>query len=90
MKDWYLYIIECRDGSLYTGVTMDVQRRFDEHLAQGAKSAKYLKGRGPLKLVFSALVGEKSKAYRLERKVKSLPALRKHDLVRGQMSILDI
>ena len=48
-KIWYFYILECKDGTLYTGITDDVQRRFKAH-SEG-KGAKYTRGRGPLRLV---------------------------------------
>ena len=50
-KKWYLYILECGDGTLYTGITDDVQRRFKAH-SQG-KGAKYTRGRGPLTLRYT-------------------------------------
>lgn len=45
-KVWYLYILECKDGSLYTGITDDIQRRLAQH--EAGKGAKYTRGRGPL------------------------------------------
>ena len=46
MDEWYLYVIRCRDGSLYTGISTDVERRFADH--QADNGAKYLRGRGPI------------------------------------------
>jgi putative endonuclease len=90
MNEWHLYIIQCRDGTLYTGITLDVERRFAEHVSQGAKSAKYLKGKGPLTLVFSEVVGEKGLAYQVERKVKRLSKKRKTDLICGKLKVSDL
>ena len=90
MSDWFLYIIQCNDGTLYTGITLDVERRFAEHVSQGPKSAKYLKGRVPLILVFADVVGEKGLAYQLERKVKRLSQKRKTELIRGDVKISDL
>jgi len=90
MSDWYLYIIQCDNGALYTGITTDVERRFAEHVAQGRKCAKYLKGKTPLELVFSEQVGEKGPAYRIERNVKSLSKKRKIDLIQGKLEIADL
>ena len=84
MSDWYLYLIKCRDGSLYTGITTDVARRFAEHRGQGAGGAKYLKGRGPLELVLRRKVGSRSAALRVEQKVKKLPKTRKEQLLVGK------
>ena len=79
MHDWYVYILRCRDGSLYTGIATDVERRLADHLTD--KGAKYLRGRGPLKLVFKKQVGEKGRALKVERRVKRLPRHRKEALI---------
>ena len=75
-----MYIVRCRDGSLYTGIATDVERRVADHLAN--KGAKYLRGRGPLKLVFKKQVGEKGRALKVERKVKRLPRHEKEALIK--------
>ncbi len=79
--DWYLYMIRCRDGTLYTGITTDVPRRLEEHKGLGNKGAKYLRGRGPLSLVFNVKVGEKALALRMEHKVKRMTKVQKQKLV---------
>ena len=79
MQKWYLYIIRCRHDSLYTGITTDVERRFAEH--QENKGAKYLRGRGPLKLVFKKQIGKRELALKIERLVKKLPKLKKEKIV---------
>ena len=80
MHDWYVYIVRCRDGNLYTGIATDVERRMADHL--GNKGAKYLRGRGPLKLVFTKKVGEKGRALKLEHQVKRLPRQKKEALIK--------
>ena len=80
MPDWYVYMLRCRDGSLYTGIATDVERRIADHLA--SKGAKYLRGRGPLKLVFKKQVGKKGRALKVERKVKRLPRHQKKALIK--------
>jgi putative endonuclease len=80
MHDWYVYIVRCRDGSLYTGIATDVESRIADHLAN--KGAKYLRGRGPLKLVFSKKVGEKGRALKVEHQVKRLPRHKKEALIK--------
>lgn len=72
MSSWSLYIICCRDGELYTGVTTDVNRRFVEHQGGGPRAAKYLKGKAPLQLVYQELVGSRSEALKREIQVKKL------------------
>jgi putative endonuclease len=90
MPAWSLYIIRCGDGTLYTGVAVDIQRRFEEHRAQGKKCARYLRGRGPLKLVFKRRVGERGKALKAEWRVKQLPREQKLRLIQGRLKWNDI
>lgn len=80
LQPYSLYLVRCRDGTLYTGIATDVQRRLSEHGGNG-RGAKYLRGRGPLKLVFEYAVGDRSMASRVERLVKQLPRLQKERLV---------
>lgn len=51
MMNWYVYIIRCGDGTLYTGISTDVERRLVEHQEGGPKASRYLRGRGPLQLM---------------------------------------
>lgn len=79
---WSLYLIRTRKGSLYTGITTDVVRRFSEHQAGGIKAAKSLKGKGPLLLEFQIDVGGHSAALKLECKVKRLVKSKKEQLLK--------
>jgi putative endonuclease len=79
MQDWYLYIVRCKDGSLYTGITTDVERRFSEH--RSGKGSKYLRGRSPLTLVFQKKLGSKNLALAVENKVKNLTKAQKEELL---------
>ncbi len=72
---WNLYLIECIDGSLYTGITTDVERRFQEHL--GGKGARYTRSHKPVRLVASCLVGSRAEALRAELALKRLPKAKK-------------
>ena len=81
MSDWYLYLIRCQDGSLYTGISTDVARRFAQHQRARSAGSKYLKGRGPLTLVFKERLGTKSLALKVERRVKKMPKARKARLI---------
>ena len=60
---WYVYILRCGDGTLYTGITDDIPRRLAAHRA--GKGAKYTRGRGPLELVYQEQAPDKSAALRL-------------------------
>jgi putative endonuclease len=79
MGDWHLYLVRCRDGSLYTGISTDVDRRFKAHQAE--TGAKYLKGRGPLELVYREKIGDKRLAHRVEHLVKRWAKSKKERLV---------
>ncbi len=69
---WSVYIIRCGDGSLYTGIATDVDRRFGEHVAQGPKAAKYLRGRLPLEIVYRREIGSRSEASKEELRIKRM------------------
>jgi len=73
---WTVYILECSDKTLYTGITNDMQSRFAKH-AKG-KGAKYTRGRSPLKLVYTEQHRTKGRALKRELEIKSLP--RSHKL----------
>lgn len=77
--DWVVYLIRNRHNALYCGVTNNLERRFEQH--QTGKGAKALKGKGPLKLVWSFDVGSKSEALKTEYAIKQLPKSRKEKLV---------
>lgn len=85
-SSYSLYIIRCADNTLYTGITADVSRRFAEH-QEGRRGAKYLRGRGPLELVFTADVGDRARALQLEYRVKRLSKSAKCALIAGRESL---
>ena len=87
MLDWHLYLIRCHDGSLYTGITTNVARRFAEHQGNGDTGAKYLRGRGPLTLVFKKKLESRSLALSVESKIKKLSKARKEELIRTKKHI---
>lgn len=74
---WWIYMLRCGDGSLYTGIATDVERRFSEHESQGPKAAKYLRGRLPLEIVFRKEIGTRSEASKEELRMKKLPRRQK-------------
>ena len=78
-KLWYLYILECRDGSLYTGITDDVSRRISQHNA--GKGAKYTRGRGPVILRYQESCASHSDALRRELEVKRMSRQEKLALI---------
>lgn len=82
-KTWYLYMIRCKDNSLYTGITVDIQRRFQEHQDSNGigKGAKFLRGKGPLQLVYSTCVPTHSAALKLEYKIKKMSKAKKEGMI---------
>jgi putative endonuclease len=70
-KNWKVYIVECSDGTYYTGITNDIQRRILEH-NYGSKSAKYTRSRRPVRLIYSESVCDRSAASRREYKIKKM------------------
>jgi putative endonuclease len=83
-SQWFVYIIENRLGHWYTGVTLDVSRRFAEHCSGNKKAAKALKGKGPLTLISVAQCPDKTSAYQLEYWIKQQSKAQKRMYVEGQ------
>jgi putative endonuclease len=80
---WWVYIIECCNNSLYTGITTDVERRFDEHQNNNKKASKYCAKLRPLKLVYKSLPFEnKSEASKEEYRIKQLCHKEKKDFIK--------
>lgn len=78
-QTWKLYILRCGDGTLYTGITVDVAHRLAMH--QSGKGAKYTRGRGPLELVYMEECGAHSDALQREIAVKRLSRQEKMKLI---------
>ncbi|MZH03216.1 MAG: GIY-YIG nuclease family protein, partial [Nitrospinae bacterium] len=89
---WHIYMIRTSHGQLYTGITQNVARRFREHQEGGQKAAKFLRGKGPLKLVFQQEVGNKSSALKAEIAIKQLPKKQKESLTKisGGLNLNDL
>lgn len=75
----YVYVVECQDGTLYTGYTTDIERRLEEH--NSGVGAKYTRGRYPVKLRYSESFPSRSKAQKKEYKIKQLPREKKEELL---------
>ena len=83
MNNWFVYILRCADGSLYTGITTDLDRRLQEHNAE-TKGARYTRSRRPVALVYSEAVADRSAASKREHAIKQLPLARKVELLRDR------
>jgi len=87
MSDYSVYLVRCRDGSVYTGIATNVPRRIIEH-ENSVKGAKYLRGKGPLDLVYQRRIGDRSLASRIESRIKRLSRAEKSD-VKGVSEKID-
>ncbi|MES1172483.1 MAG: GIY-YIG nuclease family protein [Bacteroidota bacterium] len=81
MASWFVYVVRCRDGSLYTGISTDVAARVERHNA-GA-GARYTRARGPVELVHVERKRSRSNALKREAAIKALPRAQKIELVGG-------
>ena len=81
-KTWYLYILRCKDGTLYTGITTDTDRRLEEH--NSGKGAKYTRGRGPVEMVYREMCPDHSAALKRELEIKGLTRQEKEKLIAGR------
>src|SRR2546426_8707697 len=87
MAQWSVYIVRCSDGALYTGIATDGNRRIAEHAQNKGKGAKYLRGKGPLRLVFVRAIGSKDLALRIESQIKNLPKVQKEELIEQEVMV---
>lgn len=83
-KTWFVYLLECADGSLYTGIAVDVAARLAAH--QSGKGARYTRSHKPLRLLASAPVSNRSEALKAELAIKRLPKNQKLSAIRSQSS----
>jgi len=81
---YYLYILECADKTLYTGITVDLERRVNEH-NNSKLGAKYTAARRPVKLVYSKKFRNRSTASKAESKMKKLTREEKLELVKASL-----
>lgn len=74
-KSWFLYIVRCQDGSLYTGITTDINRRIKMH--NNSKGAKYVRTRLPVELIYTESFGDRISAMKREIEIKGWTRERK-------------
>ena len=80
MAKWFVYILKCKDKSLYTGITNNIQKRLIDH--RSGRGSKYVRSRLPVKIVHSEKVKTKSKALRREAEIKRLTRQQKLKLIK--------
>jgi len=79
---WFVYIVRCADGTFYTGCTNDINNRLQAHNA--GKGAHYTKGRGPVELLYTENVANRSEAQKRESQIKQLTRSEKIELFSGR------
>ncbi len=83
LKPWYLYILVCDDGNFYTGITKDVQKRLEQHVA--GKGAKYTRSHGATEIVYTENYLNRSEATIREMAIKRLTRLQKKKLIQQKI-----
>lgn len=81
---YHLYILLCADGTMYTGITTDLERRIGEHNSSKL-GAKYTKARRPVKLIYCKEFGNRSEALKEEARIKKLSRTEKEKLTKGKI-----
>ncbi|MBI5518183.1 MAG: GIY-YIG nuclease family protein [Deltaproteobacteria bacterium] len=84
-RRWTVYLLRCRDGSLYAGITVDLTRRLEAHAA--GRGARYTRARLPVALAWSSGCKTGAEARRLEARIKALPRAQKLRLAEGDRSV---
>ena len=82
MSDWHVYLLRCSDKSLYAGITLDLERRLDEHNNHNKLAAAYTRARRPVKLVYSEVCRDRSHAGQREAAIKKMTKQQKEKLVK--------
>ena len=80
---WFVYMVRCSDGTLYTGITNDLEKRIRAHNS-GKDGARYTRSRRPVKLVYSEEAGSKSNAAKLEYKIKKMTRAKKMEMINSE------
>lgn len=83
--NWHVYMIECEDGSIYTGIAVDVQARFSAHAS--GRGAKYTRAHKPVRLLWQRECGDRSAASKIEYRIKGLSAKDKRLLAGGALAV---
>ena len=78
---WFVYILECADGTLYTGIATDIERRLAEHNGDAPNGAKYTRARRPVRLCYAEGQNSRAAAARREAAIKRLPRTAKLALI---------
>ena len=83
MSKWNVYVLRCADGSLYTGIAMDVERRVEEHNSDNLRAAAYTRSRRPVTLVYREAARTRSAAGKREYRIKQMSRDQKEALIKS-------
>ena len=82
-EPWHLYILRCKDGSLYTGIAKNLIERIKKH--NSGKGSAYTRAHRPVKLVYSEILKNRAEALVCEMRIKSLSRLKKEELLKQKI-----
>lgn len=85
IHSWWIYIIQCSDESLYTGITKNLEKRFLQH--KNKKGAKYFYAREPIKIVYQESAVDRSEATKREISIKKMTRIKKIELIKNALSV---
>ncbi len=86
-KNWFIYILLLDGKKLYTGITTDFERRYQEHLSKKVRSARAVRGSRDIRLVYHCQVGDRSMALRIEYRIKKLTPSQKNLIIKQNFDI---
>jgi putative endonuclease len=78
---WFVYILKCRDNSLYTGIAIDPKKRFEQHIS--GKGGRYTRSHRPVKIVYLEKLSNRSKALKREAQIKKMARVKKAALIKA-------
>jgi len=85
LSDWWVYMVRCRSGRLYTGITTDTERRFREHCGEGGRGARFFRSDPPEAMVYTEAAVDRSAASKREAAIKKLSRQQKLRLIDGAL-----
>jgi len=89
-KKWFVYIVECCDKTLYTGITIELKRRLEEHNSSDKKGARYTRTRRPVKLVYYEKADSRGDAMKREKAIKKMEKSAKIRLIKRRRRTLKV
>ena len=85
-KNWFVYLLECGDQTLYCGITNNIENRLKQHRGEITGGARYTRSRAPLKLVYQEQIETRSKALKREAFIKKMSRREKLELIKNNFN----